>query len=43
MYVSAHKDMEIRNQISKMIDNLKASFRKQLEAADWMDAGMSYL
>ena len=43
MYVAAHKGMETRSQTSKMIENLKASFRKLLEAADWMDAGISYL
>jgi len=37
MYVAAHKGMETRSKTSKMIDNLKASFRKLLEAADWMD------
>ena len=43
MYVAAHKGMETRSLTSKMIDNLKASFRTLLEAADWMDGGMSYL
>ena len=43
MYVAAHKGMETRSLTSKMIDNLKASFRTLLEAADWMDAGMTYL
>ena len=43
MYVAAHKGMETRNQTSKMIDKLKASFRKLLKAADWMDKGRSYL
>ena len=41
MYVAAHEGMETKRQTSKMIDNLKASFRKLLEAADWMDAGIS--
>ena len=43
MYVAAHKGMETRSQTSKMIENLKASFQKLLEAADWMDTGISYL